>query len=45
MCEIISTCGDFLINVLKDLLVVLGDFIAVSPAIDKNWCFLLLIVR
>ena len=45
MCEIISTCGDFFIDVLKDLLVVLGDFIAVSPVIDKkNWCFLLLIV-
>ena len=46
VCEIISACSDFLIDVLKDLLVVLGDFIAVSLAVrKKNWCFLLLIVR
>ena len=29
VCEIISACGDFFIDVLKDLLVALGDFIAV----------------
>ena len=46
VCEIISTCGDFFIDVLKDLLVALGDFIVVSPAVSKkNWCFLLLIIR
>ena len=40
MCEIISTHGDFFIDVLKDLLVVSGDSIAVSPVIcKKNWCF------
>ena len=46
MHEIISTCSNFFIDFLKDLLVMLGDFIAVSPVIGKkNWCFLLLIVR